>query len=157
VILIPFNFEHVFIYIPSPSQYKVEFRYLSKATGRKDFATKAEHVYDELKRIQPSDGLYPYRTYAGSKGLRFGNDHVSFGAMGDSLFEYMLKIWLQGGKKEGMYRDMYDKAMQGMHDSLVQKSSPSGLTYIAERPSHGTLDHKFDHLVCFMGGKIEYS
>ena len=89
--------------------------------------------------------------------MRFGSDHVSFGAMGDSLFEYMLKIWLQGGKKEGMYRDMYDKAMQGMHDSLVQKSSPSGLTYIAERPSHGTLDHKFDHLVCFMGGKLEYS
>jgi Glycosyl hydrolase family 47 len=48
---------------------------------------------------------------------------------------------------------MYDKAMQGMHDELLQTSTPSGLVYIADRNS-GQLDHKMDHLVCFMGGLL---
>ena len=73
--------------------------------------------------------------------------------MGDSLYEYMLKIWIQGGKKEDKYRQMYDKAIQGMHDELLQVSSPSGLVFIADR-NNGRLDTKMDHLVCFMGGLL---
>jgi hypothetical protein len=73
--------------------------------------------------------------------------------MADSVYEYMLKIWIQGGKTEPMYREMYDKAMEGMHNELLQTSTPSGLTYIAEK-NDGVLDHKMDHLVCFMGGLL---
>lgn len=65
----------------------------------------------------------------------------------------MLKVWIQGGKVEPMYREMYDKAIQGMHDELLQKSEPSGLVYIADKTGH-MLDHKMDHLVCFMGGLL---
>ena len=36
---------------------------------------------------------------------------------------------------------------------LAQKSSPSGLSYIADL-NGGRLDHKMDHLVCFMGGAL---
>ena len=73
--------------------------------------------------------------------------------MSDSLYEYMLKIWLQGGRTEFLYREMYDKSIQGMHDKLLQVSSPTGLVYIADENS-GTLDTKMDHLVCFMGGLL---
>jgi hypothetical protein len=73
--------------------------------------------------------------------------------MGDSFYEYMLKVWLQGGKTEDMYRDMYDESMQGMHDELLQVSTPSGLVFIADKNS-GNLDTKMDHLVCFMGGLL---
>jgi mannosyl-oligosaccharide alpha-1,2-mannosidase len=62
----------------------------------------------------------------------------------------MLKIWLQGGKTEPMYREMYDRSIQGMHDELLQLSSPTGLVYIADK-NNGNLDTKMDHLVCFMG------
>ncbi len=48
---------------------------------------------------------------------------------------------------------MYDKAIQGMHDRLLQVSTPSNLVYIADRNS-GKLDLKMDHLVCFMGGLL---
>ena len=47
---------------------------------------------------------------------------------------------------------MYDKAMEGVHEKLVQRS-PDGLAYIADLNS-GRLDHKMDHLVCFMGGSL---
>ena len=48
---------------------------------------------------------------------------------------------------------MYDAAMEGVHNKLVQKSTPSGLSYIADL-NGGSLDHKMDHLVCFMGGSL---
>ncbi|CAN0483024.1 unnamed protein product [Scytosiphon promiscuus] len=31
---------------------------------------------------------------------------VTFGALGDSFYEYLLKAWLQGGMKETSYRSM---------------------------------------------------
>jgi hypothetical protein len=48
---------------------------------------------------------------------------------------------------------MWDKAMNGLHAQLVQKSKPNGLTYLADR-QNGRLDHKMDHLACFMGGSL---
>ena len=81
--------------------------------------------------------------------------------MADSFYEYMLKIWIQGGKVEPMYREMYDLAMQGMHDELLHISTPSGLTYLADQVGPGTtkkgkkrVKHKMDHLVCFVGGML---
>ena len=133
---------------------QVEFRYLAKATGKSEYATKSERVFELLKTIEPSDGLYPlYVRNKDSSGPSFGNSKVSFGAMGDSIYEYMLKVWLQGGKTESLYREMYDKSMDGMHEHLLQKSNPTGLTYIADRVGD-RIDHKMDHLVCFMGGLL---
>ncbi len=31
---------------------------------------------------------------------------VTFGALGDSFYEYLLKVWLQGGRTETKYRKM---------------------------------------------------
>jgi hypothetical protein len=74
----------------------------------------------------------------------------------DSFYEYMLKLWLQGGKTEDKYRDMYDEAIEGMHNVLLQHSnSPAKLAYIAKKMSgkNGKLVHEFEHLECFMGGE----
>ncbi len=66
----------------------------------------------------------------------------------------MLKLWLQGGKTEDVYREMYDEAIEGMHKTLIQRSKSSAkLTYIAILNSNGRLIHEFEHLECFMGGK----
>ena len=146
---------------------QIENRYLSKMTQQPEFARKTEHVFEILYEISPPNGLFPNvfkynfhgksmdipRLRNGAPRPTFQNEKITFGAMGDSVYEYMLKVWLQGGKREPMYRDMYDKAIQGMHDSLLQTSTPSGLTYIADRYG-GNLDHKMDHLVCFMGGLL---
>jgi hypothetical protein len=106
--------------------------------------------------MAPGNGLYPYYLRLSNKSEpkpKFANSKLTFGAMADSAYEYMLKMWLQGGKTESMYRDMYDKAIMGMHDELKQASTPSGLTYIADK-SNGSIDSKMDHLVCFMGGLL---
>uniref|UniRef100_A0A7S4K3S5 alpha-1,2-Mannosidase n=1 Tax=Odontella aurita TaxID=265563 RepID=A0A7S4K3S5_9STRA len=132
---------------------QIEFRYLAKVTGAKEYAKKAERIYDLLHSLQPDNGLLPLYFQHSDANPKKGSGKVSFGAMGDSVYEYFLKVWLQGGKKEEKYREMYDKSIQGLHDELVHTSQPSGLTYIAER-SGAKLDHKMDHLVCFLSGTL---
>jgi len=132
---------------------QIENRYLSKMSKDSKYATKTEKVYELLNNVMPSNGLYPYGISERGGKIEFTNSKLTFGAMSDSFYEYMLKIWIQGGQTEPMYRDMYDKAIQGMHDILLQTSTPSGLSYIADSNSN-RMDHKMDHLVCFMGGLL---
>mmetsp|Transcript_28473 Transcript_28473/g.42085 ORF Transcript_28473/g.42085 Transcript_28473/m.42085 type:complete len:647 (+) Transcript_28473:118-2058(+) len=132
---------------------QIENRYLSKVIGDPIFAKKTEHVFEVLSKVTPDNGLFPYSIRNSGDSVKFTNSHLTFGAMSDSFYEYMLKVWLQGGKTEQLYRDMYDKAIQGMHDELVQTSTPSGLTYLADK-NGAVMDHKMDHLACFMGGLL---
>jgi len=132
---------------------QLEFRMLARLSGNLDYKEKVEDVYQILNDMNPPHGLYPYFIRNNGPKPEFANDKLTFGAMGDSLYEYMLKIWLQGGRKESFYRDMYDRSIQGMHDELLSVSSPSGLVFIADK-NNGRMDTKMDHLVCFMGGLL---
>lgn len=148
---------------------QLENRYLSHVTGEPQFARKTEHAIEILREISRDDGLFPIfvrnsfseqeaqqqpKLSDGNPKPQFTTTKVTFGAMGDSLYEYFLKVWLQGGKTEPMYREMYDKAIQSMHDKLLQFSNPSKLAYVADDVGGGQLDHKMDHLVCFLGGTL---
>lgn len=141
------------VIIAEAGTLQVEFRYLAKMTDKKEYATKSEHVFEVLNQISRPNGLFPYFLRNSQNPPSFANDKLTFGAMSDSFYEYMLKIWLQGGKTEPFYRAMYDKSMDGMHKELLQKSVPSGLVYIADK-NNGSMDYKMDHLVCFMGGLL---
>jgi mannosyl-oligosaccharide alpha-1,2-mannosidase len=141
---------------------QVEFRYLSHATGNRKFAKKAVKIIDLLEEaaqehLQVGDhatfhGLFPLFIRNQKTKISFRDSKLSLGAMGDSFYEYLLKVWLQGGKTEPKYRRMYDRAMDGMHELLVQQSKYSQVTFLADMGSDGKLDHKMDHLACFMGG-----
>jgi Glycosyl hydrolase family 47 len=114
---------------------QLEFRWLDAFVKTPETARmrrKVEHVFEILNEMSPANGLYPYYIN-NARAPSFASNHVTFGAMADSFYEYMLKVWIQGGKLEPMYRDMYDKAIQGMHDELLQVSEPSGLTFIADK------------------------
>jgi mannosyl-oligosaccharide alpha-1,2-mannosidase len=130
---------------------QLEFRFLAHATKKQIYAEKVNKVFDLLAVNQPSNGLFPLYVQNDAPLVMFSMPKLSLGAMGDSLYEYMLKTWLQGGEVEDKYRLMFDKAMDGVHKILVQKSIPDGLTYVADSRM-GRLDHKMDHLACFMGG-----
>lgn len=56
---------------------------------------------------------------------------MSFGALGDSFYEYLLKMWILKGRHDEMYRGMWERAMDEMIARLVFRSK-EGLTYIAE-------------------------
>jgi len=133
---------------------QLEFRYLAATTGKRKYADMVEKVIKSMEAIQPPNGLYPIFIHNNDVDKpMFGNTKITFGAMGDSFYEYLLKVWLQSGREETTYRSMYDKAMDGLHRELVQRSKPRGLTYLAELEEK-KISHKMDHLACFMGGNL---
>ena len=141
---------------------QIEFRYLASATGNKEYAEKVESIFDALHELHPEDGLYLNDIRYVKGQAEFGKrGKLSFGGCGDSFYEYMLKLWLQGGKKETKYRYMYYESIEGMHKVLLQKSEPSGLNYLASIESSGAgnmqrgrVVHDMEHLACFTGGLL---
>jgi len=127
---------------------QLEFAYLSHHTKNSTYAEKALKVYEVLNNARKSDGLYS--VYVNPDSGALVRDHITLGALGDSFYEYLLKLWILTGKNIDLYRQMYDESARGVISRLVKKSNPNGFTYIAELVG-GSLVHKMDHLVCFAG------
>ena len=83
-------------------------------------------------------GLMPL--YLNPKTGRFTTTKASLGALGDSYYEYLLKMWIMKGRSQAdeMYRAMWEQAMDDMIERLVFVSSPENLTYVAELERQGT-------------------
>jgi len=127
----------------------MEFAYLSDITGNPVYREKVEKVRNFVANLErPGNKLYP--NYLHPKTGKWGQQHVSVGALGDSFYEYLLKEWLRSGKRDLQAKNMFDEAAKDIEEHLVQ-TSVSGLTYIAEM-KYGRLEHKMDHLACFAGG-----
>jgi mannosyl-oligosaccharide alpha-1,2-mannosidase len=108
---------------------------------------------DEVLAASTGKGLAPiYLTY--DPPTRFVPSKITFGAMGDSYYEYLLKQWLQTGKKEHKFKDQWILAMNEMHDKMVKKTA-GGDVYIAELSWTGEISKRMDHLACFVGGMLE--
>ena len=136
---------------------QLEFRWLDEYVQSDETAImrqKVEDVIAILHSLHPPNGLYSTLVRnVNVSHAEFANNHLTFGANGDSFYEYLLKAWIQGGKTESMYRDMYDLAIQGLHDHLIEYSTPSGLLYFVDIID-GKKVHKLHHLTCFMGGLL---
>jgi len=92
----------------------------------------------------------------------FMHADIRLGSRGDSYYEYLLKQYLQTNRSEDIYNRMYQEAMQGVHDQLIQETLTKHMIYIAELVPRGTVDGettyskqaKQDHLVCFLAGSL---
>ncbi|CAL9079225.1 unnamed protein product [Musa textilis] len=132
---------------------QLEFIALSQRTGDPKYQQKAEKVIRQLQKTYPSDGLLPIYINPHS-GAAASYATVTFGAMGDSFYEYLLKVWIQGNKTEAVkhYREMWETSMEGLL-SLIRKSTPSSFSYICEQ-NGGSLSNKMDELACFVPGML---
>lgn len=68
-------------------------------------------------------------------------------------YEYLLKQWVQTGKREDWLWEMYSSAMDGMHEHLLQTDCPD-LWWVADLREDGRMDQKMDHLACFLPGLL---
>lgn len=128
---------------------QLEFRYLTKLTGREEFRRIADTIYDKIPRS--STGLYAthYNRATGRQASR----HYTMGALADSFYEYLLKMWLQTGRTEDRWRKMYDFSVIGMRNHLFKRSKPSGLLFIGEKKGV-QFKRQMDHLACFTAGML---
>eukprot|EP00249_Psilotum_nudum_P017869 c26530_g1_i1 orf=613-2406(-) len=132
---------------------QIEFIGLSQRTGNPIYMQKVENVINQLRKNFPSDGLLPI--YISPVSGKPTTSMVTFGAMGDSFYEYLLKVWIQGNKTQAVrhYRDMWEQSMEGL-TTLVKQSRPSSFMYIAERAGGNSLIDKMDELACFAPGML---
>nr|XP_029711380.1 mannosyl-oligosaccharide alpha-1,2-mannosidase IA-like isoform X1 [Aedes albopictus]XP_029711381.1 mannosyl-oligosaccharide alpha-1,2-mannosidase IA-like isoform X1 [Aedes albopictus] len=126
----------------------LEFAYLSDITGDSVYRERVQAIRSVLKEIEKPKGLYP--NYLNPKTGKWGQQHMSLGALGDSFYEYLLKAWIQSGHEDEEAREMYDDAMQAIIQHMI-RTSPGGLTYVSDLKFE-RLEHKMDHLACFAGG-----
>eukprot|EP00931_Biecheleriopsis_adriatica_P086021 TRINITY_DN60760_c0_g1_i1.p1 TRINITY_DN60760_c0_g1~~TRINITY_DN60760_c0_g1_i1.p1 ORF type:complete len:703 (+),score=107.86 TRINITY_DN60760_c0_g1_i1:75-2183(+) len=132
---------------------QLEMRYMSQQTGDPKYAQAGDKSMRNIIEAEKGRGLVPWGL-SSSSPPRFSNNHITFGAMGDSYYEYLLKMYLQTGSTEPEWKDAWRRAMDQMMERLI-KTTNGGLTYIAEE-KNGRIDHKMDHLACFVGGMLIY-
>ncbi|XP_051147921.1 mannosyl-oligosaccharide 1,2-alpha-mannosidase MNS1 [Andrographis paniculata] len=131
---------------------QLEFIALSQRTGDSKYQEKVENTILEFNKTFPPDGLLPI--YINPHRGTTSYSTITFGAMGDSFYEYLLKTWIQGNKTTAVkhYRDMWETSMKGLQ-SLVRRSTPSSFAYLCEKIGN-TLTDKMDELACFAPGMI---
>jgi len=122
-------------------------------SGDRKFADVGDRAMRQILQAENGQGLVPWGlSNAGTP--RFTNSHITFGAMGDSYYEYLLKLYVQSDKTEPEWKDAWKRAMNKAFQRLIF-TTKGGLTYIAEE-KNGRVDHKMDHLACFVGGMLIY-
>ncbi|XP_015281993.1 PREDICTED: endoplasmic reticulum mannosyl-oligosaccharide 1,2-alpha-mannosidase [Gekko japonicus] len=132
---------------------QLEFRELSRLTGEEKFQKAVDGVMQHIHSLPgKNDGLVPM--FINTNSGQFTHLGVyTLGARADSYYEYLLKQWIQGGKKENELLEDYVKGIEGVKTHLLRKSQPKRLTFVGEL-AHGRFSAKMDHLVCFLPGAL---
>lgn len=138
----------------------MEFGALSERVGNSKWVKLAEKpvkvaLEHSSKRNLPKnvpEGLYPL--YFDSNNPRWTNSKVSVGAMGDSWYEYLLKVWVQGGRTEAMkgWFNAWEKTARGILDNLLVYSDDDPSIAFVGSWNGGQVIQEMDHLSCFVGG-----
>ncbi|KIM38981.1 glycoside hydrolase family 47 protein [Hebeloma cylindrosporum] len=141
------------------STLQLELKYLSFLTDNDNYWDKAEGAMKAIKAAALPHGLVPI--YLNAQTGQFLVSEIRLGSRGDSFYEYLLKQFLQTGKSESVYLQMYKQAMDSVHSNLVKKGETHKLTYTSEllperQDGQMTwrLSPKQDHLVCFLAGSL---
>ncbi|KAF9178932.1 mannosyl-oligosaccharide alpha-1,2-mannosidase [Haplosporangium sp. Z 11] len=136
------------------SSLQLEFKYLSFLTGDAKYWKAAENVILKMRELDDLDGLVP--VYINPYTGNYQGGEIRLGSRGDSYYEYLIKQYLQTGKQEKVYKDMYDRAIGGVKKHLLGRTIPNNLLFVGEISKYepSNLSSKMDHLVCFLGGTM---
>lgn len=116
-----------------------------------------------LDSVEKEQGLY--YNYLSASSAKWCMKQASVGAMGDSFYEYLLKLWLLNRNKENLSKfdreqfktrnkanlRMLVDVLRAINSNLVQTSQSSHLVYVGEYKS-GRVEKRMDHLACFSAG-----
>ena len=86
--------------------------------------------------------------------LKIPIDLVSYGGLGDSFYEYLLKQFLLTSKTESFLEEMYLEAIEGLVTKLLYRTN-NKLSFIGEyNVRSDSIIKEMDHLVCFVPGML---
>ena len=104
----------------------MEFAYLTEITGDPKYVEKVEKIREVIVTAQKPKNLYP--NYLNPKTGKWGQQHTSVGALGDSFYEYLLKEWIRSGKRDRQAKKLFDDAATEIENELVRKMLASGVS-----------------------------
>lgn len=142
-------------------------RYLSNITSDPIYEEESMKIFELLSIKKPKYGLFnSYLNYNGDNK----NGHIKLGALGDSFYEYLLKLYLQKKEKSKIENDllnMYINSINGIHDLLLYRSNKNKMLYLLEMDLSIVKDnrnnveienkkpiYKMDELCCFIPGLL---
>ena len=136
------------------STLTLEFGDLADALGDASLAAPAARAQAAVARLAAaSDGLAAAKFISPEAGVWGGSHVITLGARVDSFYEYLLKGWLQSGKKDKLLLHAYQDAVHGVTTRLLARSRVERLLFVGEREG-ASLVPKMDHLVCFYPGLL---
>lgn len=133
---------------------QLEFRDLSRSTNDPAFETAAAKVNVKVHELEKNEGLVPIFINANTGQFRnFAT--ISLGARADSYYEYLVKQWIQTGKKnDDFLADDYRTAIGGVLHQLVRVTPREKHLYIGELINGKDFKPKMDHLTCYLPGTL---
>ncbi|XP_058117749.1 endoplasmic reticulum mannosyl-oligosaccharide 1,2-alpha-mannosidase [Anopheles ziemanni] len=133
---------------------QLEFRDLSRASENPIFENVAAKVNLKIHELEKNEGLVPIFINANTGHFRnFAT--VSLGARADSYYEYLLKQWLQTGKKNDDYLiEDYQQSIRGVLNQLVRTTPNEKHVYVGELINGKDFKPKMDHLTCYLPGTL---
>ncbi|ETV78472.1 hypothetical protein H257_07995 [Aphanomyces astaci] len=153
------HWTHYRAFLADVGTLQLEMRYLSDITGNSEYAEKGDAFYDVIQREGSYEhtGLFPVHFEPDSGTFSRSDTFVTIGALGDSFYEYLLKVWLYSGKRADdlFLRRTYDDAVAGMEKHLYVHSVPDDAYFLQELripQMEGTPQQ--DHLLCFVPGML---
>ncbi|EDR14049.1 glycoside hydrolase family 47 protein [Laccaria bicolor S238N-H82] len=138
---------------------QIEYTYLAKATGKKQYFQRADAVSKTLARanLRDTGGMFPIQWNLTS-GQPIGY-RLSVGAQADSAHEYLLKQYLLTAKTDKASLEMYLRATTHIITNLMYISPTRHLAYVTDSATStfwelGEPTHIFEHLSCFLPGML---
>ena len=81
------------------------------------------------------------------------NTHYTISGCSDSYYEYLLKGWIQSGKKDQQLRFHYNEAIEGVNQLLLMRNKRSGWQFLGELLKKRAI-HSMQTLTCFAPGMM---
>ncbi|KDO25869.1 hypothetical protein SPRG_08812 [Saprolegnia parasitica CBS 223.65] len=140
---------------------QLEFQYLTQLTCNQKYRKAVDVVMDQLLNemtFRFPDGLVPVGVDTEWGGVN-EESSISFGADGDSYYEYLLKQWLFTDKQDDRFKDAYETSISSMRSELIRTANgPGKLTILGSSVLRGDntrlFQAKMDHLSCFVPGML---
>lgn len=133
---------------------ELELRELSRSSNIAVFEKVAQDITSHLHRMRKLDSLVP--AFINPNGNFMRTASITVGSSADSYYEYLLKQWIQTGKKHDWLRNDYLKAVDGIKKHLLRFTPRSGLAYVGSYSDWYSRHFRtvMDHLACFFPGTL---
>ncbi|CBY34738.1 unnamed protein product [Oikopleura dioica] len=141
----------------------MEWVTLGMETGDLHYKELAETVQNFTREHVGESGIYSNFVRPTEEGLEGCSSAISFAGCADSYYEYILKFYLLGGRKDDLQLSWLEKTVKGVEEHLVleQKDKEKYQIMMVEgqqrrNPKTGSFDfskgNRMGHLACFAGG-----